>query len=263
MSLRYTKEQKDYIREISPGRYNQEIADLFNAKFGTLVIEIQIKCFKQNHKIQSNVPRRRFTEDDGLFNKQQKDFIRVNAKGLTNKELADLVNTTFDLTITPRQINTWKKNHNVTSGLDFRFQKGAVPTNKGKKGLYNVGGNKTSFKKGQRSRNYKPVGTERIDRDGYTLVKVQDDGPWHKRWRHKHKVVWEAERGPVPKGHVILFLDQNKRNIVLDNLIMIMQSRLSILNKKGLLHNNAELTRTGVIVADIYHKIGERKRRKR
>jgi len=258
--FRYTPEQKDFIRENAPGRYNCEIAELFQAKFGIEVTEGQIKSFKANHKIKSDVPRKRITGDEGLFTLEQKEFIRQNVEGRLNQELADLVNEKFDLQITARQMNTYKKNHGLVSGVDCRFLKGSTPANKGTKGLYNVGGNRTSFKKGQPAKNYKPVGYERIDRDGYTLVKVSDEGPWHKRWKHKHKVVWEEKHGPIPKGHVVLFADQNKRNIHPDNLILIKKSQLSVLNQKGLLHNDAELTKTGIIMADIYRKISERKR---
>src|SRR5690606_36438394 len=101
---------------------------------------------------------------------------------------------------------------------------------------------------------------ERIDRDGYVLVKVRDDGPWHKRWRHKHRVIWEEANGPIPRGYVLIFLDQNKQNVTLENLALIPRSKLSILNKKGLLYDHAEFTKTGLIMADIYKKIGERKR---
>lgn len=257
---RWTDEHKDYIREIAQGRYNSEIVDLFNSRFGTEISEGQIKSFKANHKIKSNVPRKRVTGNEGLFTLEQKEFIRQNVEGRLNQELADLVNEKFGLQITARQMNTYKKNHGLVSGLDFRFPKGSTPANKGTKGLYNVGGNRTSFKKGQRPSNYKPVGYERIDRDGYTLIKVSDEGPWNKRWRHKHKVIWEEKNGPIPKGHVIIFADQNRRNIQLDNLILIKQSQLSVLNRKGLLHNDAELTKTGIIMADIYRKISERKR---
>ncbi|MUG45503.1 HNH endonuclease signature motif containing protein [Paenibacillus woosongensis] len=257
---RWTDEQKNYIREIAQGRYNSEIVDLFNNRFGTEISEGQIKSFKANHKIKSNVPRKRTTGDEGLFTLEQKEFIRQNVEGRLNQELADLVNEKFGLQITARQMNTYKKNHGLVSGLDFRFPKGFTPANKGTKGLYNVGGNRTSFKPGHKPSNYKPVGYERIDRDGYTLIKVSDEGPWNKRWRHKHKVIWEEKHGPIPKGHVIIFADQNKRNIHLDNLILIKQSQLSVLNRKGLLHNDAELTKTGIIMADIYRKISERKR---
>lgn len=258
--MKYTKEQHDFICTISPGKYNQEIAELFNARFGTKVTAGQIKSYKGNHKIASNVPKKRYSEVPGLFTTEQKDFIKQNVNGLSNQKLADLVNKKFNLSVTAKQVRTWKKNNRISSGLTGQFEKGSVPANKGTKGLYNVGGNKTSFKTGQRPNNYKPIGTEKIDKYGYVLVKVQDDGPWHKRWRGKHKVIWEKENGPVPPGHKLLFADQNKQNLSLDNLILVTNKQMVTLNTKGLLTNKPDLNKTGLIVADLYHKISERKK---
>jgi len=256
----YSPEQKQFISENATGKYNLEIANLFNEKFGAKITEGQIKSFKANHKIKSDVPKRRRTIPDGLLSIEQSDFVLKHVKGLSNLELTNLVNETFTLMIKPGQMKTWKKNRSLSSGL--KGTEGISPPNKGTKGMYNVGGNQTSFKPGQRPLNYKQVGYERVDRDGYTLVKVLDDGPWHKRWRHKHKVVWEEIHGPIPKGHVLLFADQNKKNIDPDNLILIPQSKLSILNKKGLLHKDAASNRTGILIADIYQKLSDRKKNK-
>ncbi|WP_233095997.1 hypothetical protein [Alicyclobacillus sp. SO9] len=114
---RYTQEQTEFIREVAQGRYNTEIAALFNARFGTNVTDGQMKSFKANHQIKSNVLKRRRTEPAGLFTNEQKAFIKDNVKGLSNQKLADLVNKRFGLSITARQMNTWKKNHGLTSGL--------------------------------------------------------------------------------------------------------------------------------------------------
>jgi hypothetical protein len=256
--MKYTKEQHDFICEVAPGRYNEEIAELFNERFGTSVTTSQIKSYKANHKIKSNVARKRRTKPDGLFTDEQITFIKKHVKGISNQKLANLVNETFNLLISARQMKIWKRNHGLSSGL--KGSEGMTPVNKGTKGLYNVGGNKTSFKPGQEPHNYKPIGYERIDRDGYILVKVSDKGPWHKRWRHKHKVVWEKENGPIPPGHKILFADQNRQNLALDNLILVTNKQLSTLNKKGLLTKHPDLNKTGIIMADLYQKISERKR---
>lgn len=261
MARRYTQEQVEFIREIAPGRYNDEITKLFNKEFGTDVTEIQIKSFKTNHRIKSNVPKRKATEEYGLFTKEQQAFIVANVKGLSNTRLTHLVNEKFNLSITAKQMKTWKHNHGLSSGL--KGTEGIAPPNKGTKGLYNVGGNRTSFKKGQRPRNYKPVGTERIDRDGYVLVKVSDEGAWHQRWRLKHCVIWEEVNGPVPKGHCLIFLDGNKLNLSLDNLQLITRNQLARLNQNHLIKDNAELTKTGIIIADIITKIGERKNKRK
>lgn len=194
------------------------------------------------------------------YTESQIDFITQHVKGHSNTELTEMFNVHFELDLGTNQIRAFKRNHKLSSGLDGRFKPDQTPWNKGIKGL-DIGGKETQFKKGHKPYNYKPVGYERVDRDGYTLVKVQDDGPWPKRWRHKHKVIWEQVNGPIPKGHVVLFADQNRQNVDLDNLILIPQSKLSTLNKKGLLHSDADLTRTGIIMADIYQKISERKKK--
>ncbi|HDR7000668.1 TPA: HNH endonuclease [Bacillus cereus] len=196
-----------------------------------------------------------------LFNDEQVAFIRENAKGLSNQALTNLINKEFNLSISIKQIKTFKKNNQISSGLTGHFEKGHVPFNKGKKGLTR-GGVETQFKKGQQATNYKPVGSERIDRDGYVLIKVSDDGPWHKRWRPKHKVLWEKTHGLIPKEHCLIFLDSNKQNIVLDNLQLITRAQLARMNQNHLISNNAELTKTGLIIAEIYSKMGERKQPK-
>lgn len=258
--MKYTKEHYDFICQVAPGRYNDEITQMFNKKFGTDIKVSQINAYKKNHGIKSNVSRHRSSNNTGLFNKNQMAFILANVEGKGNQDLVDLVNKTFNLSITKQQMKTWKANHNISSGLTGYFNKGHAPANKGTKGLYNVGGNKTSFKKGQKAHNYKPVGSERIDRDGYLLVKIRDDGPWHKRWRAKHKVIWENVNGPVPPGHKLIFADQNKKNISLNNLILIKDSQLATLNKKGLLQKDAELNKTALILTELYQKMSKRSR---
>ncbi|WP_342557323.1 HNH endonuclease signature motif containing protein [Lysinibacillus sp. FSL P4-0201] len=174
-----------------------------------------------------------------------------------------MLNQEFQLNINMNQLKACLTNHNIKSGRTGQFEKGSTPVNKGTKGLYNVGGNRTSFKKGDTPKNYKPVGTERIDRDGYVLIKVSDSGTWHERWRHKHKVVWEKANGPIPKGHVLIFLDQNKLNISLENLQLITRAQLARMNQNKLFHLDPELTKTGVVIANIYTKMGALNRKEK
>lgn len=198
-----------------------------------------------------------------LFNDKQEAFIRANAKGLSNQDLTDLVNLKFGLSVTRQQVKTFKHNRKISSGLTGQFEKGHLPANKGTKGVHNVGGNRTSFKKGQKPPNHKPVGTERIDRDGYTLIKVSDVGAWHERWRLKHVVMWEEVHGSIPIGHCLIFLDGDKSNLTLENLQLISRKQLLRLNQNHLISSDPELTQTGLILADLYSKIGELKKQKK
>lgn len=192
------------------------------------------------------------------YSAEEKEFIKNNVKGRSNDELLKMFNDRFGLNLKKSQIAAFKKNNRLSSGLDGRFKPGHVPFNKGKKGLI-CGGKETQFKKGQRALNYRPIGSERVSVDGYIEIKVADPG----KWRMKHLVLWEEANGPIPKGHCLLFLDGNKLNVSLDNLQLITRSQLVRMNQNGLISTEADLTKTGVIVAEILSKIGERKRNRK
>lgn len=87
-------------------------------------------------------------------------------------------------------------------------------------------------------------------------IKVAE-GQKHKNWKGKHIVIWEAANGPVPKGHVVIFGDGNIRNFVPGNLLLVSRKQLVRLNQMNLIQEDAELTRTGILIADICNKIGE------
>lgn len=107
-------------------------------------------------------------------------------------------------------------------GRANHFQTGHVTWNKGIP--YDAGGRskETRFRPGSRQGRalalWQPIGALRINADGYLQRKVNDDKPFHKRWRAEHIIVWEAKHGPLPKGHAIVFKDGNRFNITDDNL---------------------------------------------
>ena len=94
----------------------------------------------------------------------------------------------------------------------------------------NFGGRETQFKPGHLSgraaQNIKPIGFERVSKDGYLERKINNDMPLQKRWRAVHLLIWEAANGPLPKGHAVAFKDGNKRNLVLDNLELVPRTEL-------------------------------------
>lgn len=204
------------------------------------------------------------------YTSEQISFVADNLKGRTYRELTGMFNDRFGTTLPESKITSLAFRYNTGgNGLDYRlpkgsqvgkatqFRKGITPWNKGMKGL-KIGGESTQFKKGQRSWNYKLVGTERISGDGYVDVKIADPG----KWRCKHHLIWEAAHGPVPKGMCLIFADGNPLNVTLDNLLLISRRKLAIMNKRGLIAHDAELTKTGVMIADVYLKIGERRKKK-
>jgi len=108
-------------------------------------------------------------------------------------------------------------------GKETWFKKGQVPRNKGKKqheymtaeGI--ARSSTTRFKKGNKPQNYKPVGSERITSYGYTEVKIEDPN----KWKPKHKIIYESHYNcTIPKGHKCIFIDGDKTNFDISNLIV-------------------------------------------
>ena len=180
------------------------------------------------------------------YTDEVKQFILDNYKGRYNQELADLFNQKFNTNITSRTIKSYKANNKLNSGLTGKFRKGQTPHNKGKKMPKEVYEKvkHTMFAKGNVPPNHRPVGSERISKDGYIEVKVAEPN----KWRLKQRVVYEETKGKIPEGCPIIFLDGNKRNFDIDNLRCITRSELLYLNCNGL-NNSNEITETGILMA--------------
>lgn len=160
------------------------------------------------------------------------------------------------------------------TGRTGRYDKGAVPLNKGKKCEPGKMGNhpnarKTQFKKGCRTGranlNYKPVGTERITRDGYVERKVNDDMPLQSRWRAVHLIRWEEANGALPEGTCLKCLDGNRQNTHPSNWKLIPRGALPFLNgHRG--HNYEEtpdgLKPTVLALAQVKHAKNKALKRK-
>lgn len=150
-------------------------------------------------------------------------------------------------------------------GVRSRFQKGHVPANKGlrRPGWAPGRMRETQFKKGVRqgvaARLYKPIGTERISKDGYLERKVNDGLPLQARWRSVHLLVWEAAHGPLPKSHAVVFKNRDRTDIRLENLELIHRRDLMARNT---VHNLPKpLAQTVQLLGALRRKINRRAQR--
>lgn len=89
------------------------------------------------------------------------------------------------------------------------FKKGHATWNKGMN--YAAGGRsvETQFKPGHRGGRaavlWRPIGHERITKNGTLQRKVTDTGNTPRDYRSVHSIVWEEANGPIPAGHVVIF----------------------------------------------------------
>ena len=193
-----------------------------------------------------------------IFSKEEIQFILDNYKGIGNQELCDRLNEKFKTNHSFSRVKGFKSKHKLDSGLTGRFKKGHTTFNKGLKQTDFMSDEaiertkKTRFKKGLKSHNKKPLGSERIcTKDGYIIVKVGEPDVWE----HKHRVVWEKVNGPIPKGRKIVFLDGDKNNISLDNLKIVSSGALAIVNRHIGLSDDEQLNETIYNTADLQAKL--------
>ncbi len=111
-------------------------------------------------------------------------------------------------------------------GMGTRFQPGHVPANKGLRRPGWAPGRmaETQFKKGRpatAARNYVPIGSLRLSKDGYLERKITDDPSIYPaaRWVAVHRLVWIKAHGPVPPKHVVVF-KPGQRTAELDEITL-------------------------------------------
>jgi hypothetical protein len=174
------------------------------------------------------------------YTPEEIQFVKKNIRGRSYVNMAKMFNERFGLRITLKQMECLIYKHGLRNGIGI-FLPGHVPHNIGKTHKPWEG-------------HYSPVGSERSD-NGYIVVKSG-----HSTWKRKHAVIWEKANGKIPKGHIVIFADGNRRNFDPDNLLLVTKKEHFIMNALGLRSPNAALTRTGKIIADIRIAVAERKR---
>lgn len=187
------------------------------------------------------------------------EFLREVTSGKTYKEITEIFNKKFNLNVTAEKIKSLLSRKKICTGTKgCLYKKGSIPWNKGKKGY--MGANRTSFKKGHKPKNWRPVGSERVDKDGYTLIKIAEP----RKWALKHRIIWEEHyKKKVPRGSAIIFADGDKSNFNIENLVCVSRKELRVLNKCSLIKNEAELTKTGLNIAKIRIKLAELRKEKK
>jgi hypothetical protein len=131
----------------------------------------------------------------------------------SNAELAEILGRT------PRNVGQFARKLGLKKSAAYierarpgQFDKGQTPMNKGLRRPGWAPGRMaaTQFKQGRPAsdaRNYVPIGSLRVTKDGYLERKVTDDPTVYpaRRWVAVHRLVWEAAHGAIPAGHVAVF----------------------------------------------------------
>lgn len=180
-----------------------------------------------------------------------KAFILANG-AMNRKELADSINAKFGTSYTRKQIQSRCTHLWLKAASDGRLRKGSKAWNKGLKGVNGVSWSR--FKKGNIPATARPVGHERINRDGHIEVKVEG----HRQMVFKHRWVWEQHHGPIPKGMVVSFRNGIRTDCRIDNLILLTRAELARLNQSYIHLSTPETHESCILLAKLKGVIHEK-----
>lgn len=254
----YSREIKKFLTEKAPGNKPADLVKMVNDQFGTEFTYPKMRAYLKNHKLRTGVPKGYGKKSStSLYPLEVRDFIKGNYVGVGHQGMADLLNATFGTQYSKGQMKAWYARMKLNSGLTGFFKKGSEPPNKGKKGIHLSP--QTEFRKGHIPRNHMSVGSEVVHTDGYLYRKIKEPNVW----KQVHRINWEKANGTIPAGMKLIFLDGVRLHVELENLMLISNAQHAVMNKQNLRSEFAEITKTSLIVADLYLKMGTARRRKR
>lgn len=248
-----TDEQHEWLVQHCEGISSEALTKQLNERFNASFTKEQIRFYKKNHGIRSMYHHR---NPSTLFPKEIMEYIAEHCKGVLSNELAEMVNKEFGTNYTTVQIRACKKRHKLRGGCDTRFKPGQpyVPIVFSPESLKRM--SKGWFKSGEASANFAPIGSERIDSEGYTIVKVGN-----LKWQYKHRIAYEEHYGPIPRGYFVTFRDGNKNNLNPDNLVAVSIAALRWIKWRGQENNKTDdVIRIAEDVVTIKRKIKELKK---
>ena len=148
-----------------------------------------------------------------------------------------------------RKAHQFRKGHTpFNKGRELRYWMSAEGIERSSKGRFLPG---TTSEENPNSRKNKPVGHEKVYKDGYIWIVTE-----HGRVQ-KHRHIWEQAYGPIPPNHCIRFKDGDPMNCTLDNLYMVSRAdhaRITVSQitpeRRKAIHEKAQLKRNKAIRRD-------------
>ena len=96
-----------------------------------------------------------------------------------------------------------------------------------------------------------PIGSERVKSDGMTQIKIAKN-----KWEYKQRYLYEKYHNvKLTSNDYIIFLDQDRTNFNIDNLMRVTRRESSILSNQKLFSHDKKVTETGIEVAKLMIKL--------
>lgn len=231
--MRYTQQEKEWLRENYPKLGERETARQFNSIFrhsqkahslskycgsclGVYVDhEVTSELSSRNHNHgYLNVNGRRFYEPEEI------EWLKENYSKLGARETCRQFNALFDRNKTPKSLSCYCRRH---LGLSISKDKWLE--------LKSV-----------------PIGYKYKDKRG----------DWHIKTENGWELVTHTVK-EVPKGHIAFFLDGNHDNLKYDNIAVIRNGIHTIARNYDLISENPTITSVGLTWSELYSELKKRR----
>jgi len=144
-----------------------------------------------------------------MYKQEVIDFIKERYKNVSYKQLAEMANSRFNTKLTERKI---------TDIIRLRkFERKAIEL---------------------------PLYSEYINpHDNFTYIKIAEN-----KWIYKHVWIWEKANGKIPPDHCLMFIDGNRLNYKLDNLLLVHKGIPLLLIRENMRYTDPEMLKTAVAI---------------
>ena len=224
-----------------------EIAEMLGLSYYQVKRRLHFLGIKARH------PGRKFTAE-------QEEWL-VAHNHMSASEMSKGINDEFSLSTSPDEIKGWRARTKNPRPTPSRFQKGHTPFSKGKKWDEYMSpesqarSRMTTFKKGDTPHNTQPLGSISI-MVGYWVMKASHTGNQHQKWKFLHRLLWEKEKGPIPKGMNVVFRNGDRNDIRMENLMLM--DRKEMARYTPMDDSEPEMQRFSEIVARVAAKVAEK-----
>lgn len=185
-----------------------------------------------------------------IATKEEIEYLKEIAPGRYKTEIQKMMFEKFGVNLTIIQIKNLMSHNNIRSGVDCRFKKGIIQ-------YRNCKATSASWQKGHIPANTCELFTERkLIRDKYIRIKIAEPD----KWELKHRYIYEQHYGKIQKDEIVIFLNNNKEDFRIENLMVITKRENLIMNRFGLRKDDAEETKAGILLAKLIIMINDKKK---
>lgn len=221
----YTDEEIKWLEEHLYEATWQELADIFNAEFNA---DVSYNALKGKCKT-LGITEKHYPYTD----EQDKWLIENNSSYKNYDSLAEDFNKIFNTNKSPRGIQT-----HCAKYLKLKS-------------------NRQGYKKNHNTWNKLKVGEESIS-NGYTYIKIQDTGIKNKDFISKQTYLWQKYNNKIlPKGYIVIFLNQNKTDFSKDNLYAISRQINAVMCSNKWFTESREHTLTAIKWCELYYALNK------